>query len=240
MRIIKKIIDGTIVKLGKNLSQATFYDHPTPNNVYKILYERAQIKSADYIEQKLNNSYIFLTKEELWDHCIKSLTVDGLICEFGVLTGYSINYIAGKLPITAPIYGFDSFFGIDDNWYGVAPTGAMNLNGVMPIVPKNVTLVAGYFDKTLPQFFLQKHNSQISLAHFDADTYAATKIALESIKSLLVKGSILIFDEYHGYPNWENGEFKAWKEFVGDNALEYEYLGFSLQQSAILIKNIPS
>lgn len=116
----------------------------------------------------------------------------------------------------------------------------MNLNGVMPSVRKNVTLIAGFFDKTLPRFFLQRHDSKISLAHFDADTYFATKIALDSIKNLLVKGSILIFDEYHGHPNWENGEFKAWKEFVGDFGIEYEYLGFSLQQSAILIKKVPN
>lgn len=240
MKIIKKIIDGTIVKLGKYLSQATFYDHPTPNNVYKIIYERAQIRSADYIESKLNNSYMFLTKEQLWDHSINSMTVDGLICEFGVLTGYSINYFADKLPNNATIFGFDSFFGINDNWYGVTPSGAMNLNGVMPRVRNNVTLIAGFFDKTLPQFFLQKHDSKISLAHFDADTYGASRIALDSIKNLLVKGSILIFDEYHGYPNWENGEFKAWKELVRDAGLEYEYLGFSLQQSAVIITKVPN
>lgn len=143
----------TIVKLGKYLAQATYYDHPTPTNIYKIIYERAQKRSADYIEPKLNSSYIFLTREELWDHAIKSLTVQGLTCEFGVLNGYSINYFADKLPNTIPIFGFDSFYGIKDNWYGVAPSGAMNLNGVMPRVRKNVTLIAGYFDQTLPPFF---------------------------------------------------------------------------------------
>jgi predicted O-methyltransferase YrrM len=237
-KLVKQTVDFTIVKFLKYLNQATYFDYPEPNNVYKILYSRAQIRSADYIEPLLNRTYLFLTKEALWDHAIKSVSDTGIICEFGVLSGYSINYIASKLPVNAEIYGFDSFIGIEDNWYGVAPAGAMNLNGVMPKVHPNITLIPGFFNQTLPIFFAEKATEKISLAHLDADTFEATTTALYAMKSKLFAGSVLIFDEYHGHPNWENGEFKAFKIFVAKENIEYSYLGFSLQQAAVIITKI--
>jgi len=42
----------------------------------------------------------------------------------------------------------------------------------------------------------------------------------------IVPGTIILFDEYFNYPNWERHEFKAFQEFVTDRAASYPYLGF--------------
>jgi hypothetical protein len=50
-----------------------------------------------------------------------------------------------------------------------------------------------------------------------------------------VPGTLLLFDEYIGYPGWEHGEYKAFKEFVEKEGRSYEYLAFSHLQALVRI-----
>ena len=83
--------------------------------------------------------------------------------------------------------------------------------------------------------FLEQQNGNFAFIHFDADTYESTSYLLDTIGKKIVPGTIIIFDEYLGFPNWKNGEFRAWKEFVNRNNIRYQYLSFSVQQAAIEI-----
>ena len=67
----------------------------------------------------------------------------------------------------------------------------------------------------------------------DMDTYMPTKFTLVKIKPFLTKGSILLFDQFYGYPNWQNHEFKAFKEVFKDE--EYKYIAFCESEVAIEI-----
>jgi hypothetical protein len=44
----------------------------------------------------------------------KNFLVTGVIAEFGVLKGKSINFLATKCP-NAQVFGFDSFLGIEED-----------------------------------------------------------------------------------------------------------------------------
>jgi hypothetical protein len=59
------------------------------------------------------------------------------------------------------------------------------------------------------------------------------------LKERLQIGTVIVFDEYFAYPNWENGEFKAWKEFTEANKIQYRYLAFSTGQSSVSITKLP-
>ena len=67
----------------------------------------------------------------------------------------------------------------------------------------------------------------------DMDTYAPTKFTLTKIKPFLQKGSVILFDEFYGFPNWEKNEYKAFTEVF--NEKEYKYLAFCTRQVAIEI-----
>ncbi len=69
----------------------------------------------------------------------------------------------------------------------------------------------------------------------DADTYKPTSYVLESLSSNIASGAIIIFDEYFGYPNWRQHEFKAWQEFVLAHNVKYRYIAYSDMQCAIEI-----
>ena len=101
-------------------------------------------------------------------------------------------------------------------------------------VLSNVVLLKGWFDQTLPEF-LRAHPEMFSFVHLDADTYSSTEMVLRLIGDHLASGTILVFDEYLGYPGWQNGEFKAWQEFTARHGIKYEYLAFSNRQAAVRI-----
>ena len=52
----------------------------------------------------------------------------------------------------------------------------------------------------------------------------------------MISGTVILFDEYFNYPNWERHEFKAFQEFVSANVVKYTYLAFARQQVAVRIE----
>ena len=52
------------------------------------------------------------------------------------------------------------------------------------------------------------------------------------------KGTVIVFDDYFNYDSWLEGEHKAWTEFVENNSVKFEYLGYvkNSEQIAVVIK----
>ena len=96
--------------------------------------------------------------------------IEGLILEFGVYSGNTINHIASMTP--QKVFGFDSFEGLPEDWRADFPKG--RFAAALPAVRDNVELVVGWFDATLPGF-LARETNPISLLHVDCDLYSSTK-----------------------------------------------------------------
>lgn len=137
----------------------------------------------------------------------------GSILEFGVYSGTSINVIAKARP-TAPVFGFDSFEGLPDDWIAGFPKGYFATDGWLPPVPANVQLVKGWFDETLPPF-VAAHPEPVSLLHVDCDMYSSTKTVFDSLAANIVPGTVIVFDELVNYPGYRDHELKAFYEFTG-------------------------
>jgi len=63
---------------------------------------------------------------------------------------------------------------------------------------------------------------------------------LDAIARRLQPGAVVVFDEYCGYPGWQNHEFKAFQEMVKRQGIEYRYLYFSRIQCAVKVVANPS
>ena len=64
--------------------------------------------------------------------------------------------------------------------------------------------------------------------------YSSTRTIFELLKDKIVSGTVIVFDEYFNYPDWENGEYKAFNEFIKENNLNFEYIGYTMiEQCAI-------
>jgi len=197
--------------------------HPKALSLFEMAAQRARVSSLDYVDAHMPRAMMFSSREQLWKLAVREIDSNGLAIEFGVWEGYSIKYFAKHFQV---IYGFDSFLGLQEDWAGHDMVkGSFNLKGVLPSVPPNVRLVPGWFDQTVPEF-LQQHPGNFSFVHLDCDTYEAARTILSLIGDRLQSGTVLVFDEYIGFPGWQQGEYRAWQEFVAGR-LKYQYIGCS-------------
>jgi len=227
-RSLRGFVDEVVVPL----IQYIHYKIPG-TTVLRELEKRTAVECADYAQARMQAALQFERKEDLWNHALGKAP-NGLLVEFGVWNGKSINHIARR-STPAIVYGFDSFEGLREDWSGWKETkGAFNRGGRLPKVEANVRLVKGWFDATLPQF-LSDHSGPFAFVHFDGDTYESAKTILDLVGPRLVVGTVLVFDEYFGYRGWKIGEYRAWQEFVRKWGIEYEYLAFSDQPVALRI-----
>jgi len=95
----------------------------------------------------------------------------------------------------------------------------------------------GWFDQTIPQW-MNKYEDIAGFIHIDCDVYPSTKNIFDLLGPRITPGCIIVFDEYFGYPGWQQNEFKAFQEFIFDNKIEYKYLGFSRIQVAVQILGV--
>jgi hypothetical protein len=150
----------------------------------------------------------------------------GIALEFGVASGGTLQMIAQRMPV----YGFDSFEGLPEDWRPGFPAGMFA--GPVPDVP-GAQLVVGLFEDTLPQW---TPPGRIGLVHIDCDLYSSTVTVLDAIGYFLREGTIVVFDEWHGYPGCEDHEQKAWQEFAEASGIEWDVLGHGPEQWAVKIR----
>jgi hypothetical protein len=199
---------------------------------------RALQRTVDYVERAMPDALGFDSQRELIEFSLGAAKVNGHYLEFGVFTGGTIRFIARRIG-SRVIHGFDSFEGLPEAWSGFSLGGrAFSLKGRLPRVPANVCLHQGLFDQTLPGW-LSANLGPLAFVHIDCDLYSSTQIVLALLADRLVPGTILLFDEYFNYPNWERHEYKAFQEFVLANKIQYSYLAFARQQVAVRIESGP-
>lgn len=222
-----------VQKLLVNLSKIIDFPYMHP---VRELEKLALADSVDYIQKNMAHAMGLETAREVLDYALTQAKVDGHIFEFGVFKGSTLRYIAGKVN-PEKVHGFDSFEGLPKAWTG--STVDFSVKGKLPKVPGNVTLHQGYFDQTLPQWVSQ-HEGPVSFIHVDCDLYSSTKIIFDKLGPRIASGTIIVFDEYFNYPNWQQHEFKAFKEFVDANRIKYEYLCYARLQVAVRIVEAPT
>ena len=158
----------------------------------------------------------------------------GLWLEFGVCSGRTINLISKCT--NNKVYGFDSFYGLPEDWGNHQKKGSYSTDGNLPSVRDNVELIVGLFEDTLDEF-LEKHKDPVAYLHLDADLYSSTKFVLDKLCDRIVKGTIVSFDEIYNYPEYLEHEIKAWVEFCNENKISFEWISrTNHEQATCLIK----
>lgn len=165
--------------------------------------------------------------------------IPGVIMEFGTWWGQNIILFENLRAIYEPfnqnrrIIGFDTFKGYPsistkDVKSNTIKVGGYTVSGgykeyleqlltyhesnnILGNIKKH-SLVQGDVVKTVPKFFKDNPETIVALAYFDLALYESTKKCLEALKPHLIKGSVLMFDEFNTkeYP----GETIAIKEVL--------------------------
>ena len=154
----------------------------------------------------------------------------GLMLEFGVGEGTSINIISSAVP-DRKVYGFDCFTGLPEDWKAGNDKGKF-AQEQLPEVNSNVELIVGLFQDTLDEFINQHSTYPVSFIHLDADLYSSTTFILDKLRErgMILPGTIMVFDEIydiHGGLSGENfkHEGRAFIEFLEKTGYNFEFVG---------------
>ena len=143
----------------------------------------------------------------------------GTFVELGFGLGTSANLIVNLMNRGVldkrDIWLFDSFEGFPEPTEEDRRHPSYNRNAVkgewkVPIEPAleiadkistNVQVTKGFVEDTLPHSY---HGGDIAILHIDLDLYSAYKTTLDSLYSKVIKGGVILFDEYKSPIQYKN------------------------------------
>jgi hypothetical protein len=193
---------------------------------------RARKTSADFIKNNFQNIPAFANKFELLQHAIKHSNEKGLYLEFGVYKAETVNFIASFIG-DKKVYGFDSFEGLPEYWRPGFEKGFFKTK--LPRVKPNVDLIKGWFNITLPEF-IKNNNQECSFIHIDSDLYSSAKTIFKYLDKQINKDTVVVFDEFFNYSDWEKGEYKAFREHIKKTGIKFKFLGYCSKDEQVAIK----
>jgi len=194
----------------------------------------AAVDAARYMSNAMGTARDLVDRASLLEFALQAATLPGHIVEFGVYKGASLKQLAALTAET--IHGFDSFQGLPEDWTYFQKKGRFSLEGqVVRFTEQNVVIHTGWFNETLPGW-MERNAGAIRFMHVDCDIYASAAYVLESLRSRIVPGTVIVFDEYLNYPGWEQHEYRAFREFTTRCALHYRYIGFASAANAVAVR----
>lgn len=88
---------------------------------------------------------------------------------------------------------------------------------------KNICFVPGNVFDTIPVWLEENPHGRIALLHLDMDVYEPTRAALEKLWDRMVKGGVVVIDDY----NAVGGATRAVDEFLESKSIAMQKLGLS-------------
>lgn len=220
---------------------------------YNFLNKKLKLPRNWYIET--DEKFKFTHVLEAVNY-VKVAELPNVFFEFGCHSGrtYSAALLASKfLNFELENYAFDSFEGLpktskEEDGYFRSGTFNTKKEDFVKIV-KNRTgillqddqLVEGYYDKSLNNKLKERLPKSVGFVHIDVDLYSSTITVLEFIKTFLVSGTVILFDDWYCFPpGKEMGERKALNEFLRkypEIELE-EWKNYSTFGKSFLVKKV--
>ncbi len=175
----------------------------------------------------------------------------GTMVECGVFKGASFVRFAGFRdlfgnPFSHKLIGFDIFGSFpktnfeDDKKYinnFIRTAGEQSISKEQLIevlkkkgIDKNVELVEGDVVKTIPEYLENNPHLKISLLNLDTDIYEPAVAILEHFWHRIVRGGILILDDYGVFP----GETKAVDDYFKDKNVKILKFPFAMTPCYII------
>lgn len=180
-----------------------------------------------------------------------ALEIPGAIVECGVFKGASLARFSMFRevfcnPFSKKIIAFDIFGEFpetnfqDDkkfrqNFINAAGSQSISTEQMMEVLKNKrtdlfVELIKGDITKTVPQYLKDHPELKISLLNLDTDIYEPAVTILENLYPRIVKGGILILDDYGTFP----GETKAVDEYFKNRNVTIRKFPFSMTPCYII------
>lgn len=198
---------------------------------YLMLFDRnAYVAHKDYVSSDHRQKCVHILEAMNY---VKVAQLPKIYFEFGCHSGRTFSAAiraSRELGIleTTKFFAFDSFEGLpetsDEDGIFRGGTYSTGVNEFKDALEKqanykisNDNIIKGFYSESLSPH-LQEKMPKVGVVHIDVDLYSSTVDVLSFIKPLLVKGSVIIFDDFFCFPAGSNqGEDKALSEFLSKN-----------------------
>ena len=226
-RIIKYNINTETLNTKNYIS---FKKNNKKFKLYNIALQKSQNEKSDNIEKKIRFNYLIQLAEKI----LSKKKVYNFV-ECGCWKGHSSFILATLIAQSKKkikFHIFDSFRGLskitksDSELYKVNKKQKKNVRDQFisneDFIKKHV-LKNFKFCKTyagwIPSRFEEIKNEKFSFVHIDVDLYEPTMKSLEFFFPRLVKGGIIVCDDYNS--NIFNGAKKAWDKYFKNIKFDY-------------------
>lgn len=226
----EKWLQGQVDRVLDTLNDV---DRRGRRDIFQAAERLAAESSARFAYEHFPTAPIYQHPHATLEHAVKIAPDEGMALEFGVYSGTTLEIIARIRGRHEPVYGFDSFEGLPEDWRSTFPAATFAVDE-FPTIP-GAELVVGWFDDTLPTFLTQ-HPGPVALVHVDCDLYSSAKTVLDLVGPRLIEGSVVVFDEYFNYPGWEKHEHRAWQEYVDRTGAEFVYEAYTANNEQVAVR----
>lgn len=203
-------------------------------NIKDQLHQKAIMESVEYMyKNNLFDLHACYSKYELLLYWIRWIDKNDIVVELWVYKGTTVNYIAEHF--AGAVYWFDSFEWLPEDWWWKFKKWSFLLKKP-PLCRDNVILKKWYFTESLPEFVKEHNNKKIWFLHVDCDLYSSTFYAFSDLDPLIKKWTVVVFDEYRGYPWRETWEHKALIDYSEKYWRKFEYVAYNSNYQQVMIK----
>lgn len=205
IKVVFRIFGYQIIRISRiRVSQdRPFWDK---QNEFNVLY--GQIREHTVVSK--NRCFM------LYQLLRYASNLDGDIAEVGIYKGGTIKLIAKAVPYKN-VYLFDTFSGMpamttETDFHKAKDFNDTSLSSVKSLLKdcSNLTFCKGLFPDTASPI----KDKKFSLVHIDVDLYKSVKDCLEFFYSRLVRGGVIVIDDYESWAC--PGVKKAVSEFLAD------------------------
>lgn len=192
-----------------------------------VLEEQPWFRVSPYYIKKVTDSLVSDVPRLAVLHSLSTdcLSLGGEFWECGVYKGGTAGMLAHIIKDSQKdikLRLFDTFTGLPDadlekdegSWIGLFnDTSAKAVRSKIKSILPTATVYEGY----IPDTFAGLEDSKIAFAHIDTDMYKSYIDCLEFIWPRMIKGGVIVFDDYGYCP----GAYKAVNEFFSDKEAKH-------------------
>ena len=211
---------------------------PALRSVFKNIRVAAQLRaatsSAEWLHRNADRAPTYDRRNEMLEALFPFVPAEGDLAEFGVHTGAITVFVRPRFA-DRRYHAFDSWRGVPEAMSLRRKKFFFDLNGVVPKLPPDAIIHSGWFHETIPKW-REQFDAPIAFAYIDCDLYESVCTVLEGLTDRIRAGTILVFDSWYNFPNWEEHSPKASEEWMQRHGIRMEPIGVTTMDHSVAFR----
>ncbi len=197
------------------------------------LWEQASVESVDFVEKHLGEALVFSDESKFFDFLKQKMYEPRngrLFVRFmAQVKDNALNDFFEEWPYN------EREQLICKKWFRSLVDASKSNNSLKVPDSSGTPPTDTYYGDNFSEQFPVSEIASARLIHIDGGTSELVRNLLEKSEKQLMPGVLILFGELIDYPNWRNGQYRAWTEIAKNHGIKFRYLGFCDHQALVEI-----